>query len=76
MRRSLRALFLTGLTIGLLGGDIASLSFAPAAAEAHWRRGGGFGYGYGYGMGAAATTAISATTATAPRSAMFSRPRR
>lgn len=50
MRRSLRALVLTGLTIGLLGGDIPSLSFAPAAAEAHWRRGGG-GYGYGYGFG-------------------------
>lgn len=47
MRRPLHTLAIAALTLGMLGGDIASLSFAPAAAEAH-RRPGGFGYGYGY----------------------------
>jgi hypothetical protein len=47
MRRPLRTLAVAALTLGMLGGDIASLSFEPAAAAAH-RRSGGFGYGYGY----------------------------
>ena len=46
MRRPLHSLAIAALTLGMLGGDIASLSFKPAAAEAHRR--GGFGYGYGY----------------------------
>ncbi len=51
MRRLFRTAALTALTLGLLAGDIATLSFTPTAAEAHWRRGGGFGYGVGYGYG-------------------------
>ncbi|MDO9490040.1 MAG: hypothetical protein Q7J32_16820 [Sphingomonadaceae bacterium] len=47
MRRVLKSLVLTALTFGLLGGDIARLSFEPAAAEARWRSG-GINYGYGY----------------------------
>ena len=38
------------LTLGLLAGDLATLSLAPAPAEARWR-GGGFGYGVGYRYG-------------------------
>lgn len=51
MRRALRLALATALTIGMLGGDIARLSFSPAPAEARWRHGGGFGYGLGYGHG-------------------------
>ena len=51
MRRLSRTAALTAVTLGLLAGDIATLSFTPTAAEAHWRRGGGFGYGVGYGYG-------------------------
>jgi len=47
MRRALRTFALAALTIGMLGGDIARLSFEPAAAEARWRSG-GINYGYGY----------------------------
>ena len=50
MRRSLRLTLATALTLGMLSGDIARLSFSPAPAEARWR-GGGFGYGVGYGRG-------------------------
>lgn len=57
MRRLSRIAVTTALTLGLLAGDIAHLSFSPAPAEARWR-GGGFGYGatypigrYGYGYG-------------------------
>lgn len=50
MRRPLRIAAATLLTVGMLGGDLASLSFAPAPAEARWR-GGGFGYGIGYPYG-------------------------
>lgn len=52
MRRALRLTLATALTLGMLGGDIARLSFSPAPAEARWRHGGGgFGYGVGYGYG-------------------------
>lgn len=49
MRRALRFTLATALTLGMLGGDIARLSFSPAPAEARWRHGGDFGYGVGYG---------------------------
>jgi hypothetical protein len=50
MRRALRLTLATALTLGMLGGDIARLSFSPAPAEARWGHGGGgFGYGIGYG---------------------------
>lgn len=51
MRRALRLALATALTLGMLGGDIARLSFSPAPAEARWRHGGGFGYGVGYRYG-------------------------
>ena len=51
MRRALRLTLATALTLGILGGDIARLSFTPAPAEARWRPGGGFGSGVGYGYG-------------------------
>lgn len=47
MRRALRLTALAVVTLCMLGGDIARLSFEPAAAEARWRSG-GVGYGYGY----------------------------
>lgn len=47
MRRVLHTLSLAVLTLGMLGGDIARLSFEPAPAEARWRSG-GVNYGYGY----------------------------
>lgn len=47
MRRALHLTALAVVTLGMLGGDIARLSFEPAAAEARWRSG-GVGYGYGY----------------------------
>ncbi|MFC3714041.1 hypothetical protein ACFOMD_15830 [Sphingoaurantiacus capsulatus] len=50
MRRLFRTAAVAVLTLGMLAGDIATLSFTPTAAEAGWRRGGGgFGYGVGYG---------------------------
>lgn len=47
MRRAFHLTALAAVTLGMLGGDIARLSFEPAAAEARWRSG-GVGYGYGY----------------------------
>jgi hypothetical protein len=47
MRRVLHTFALTALTLAMLGGDVARLSFEPAAAEARWRSG-GVSYGYGY----------------------------
>lgn len=47
MRRAFKGLALVAVTLGMLGGDIAKLSFEPAAAEARWRSG-GINYGYGY----------------------------
>lgn len=58
MRRLLRFFAVSALTLGMLGGDIATLSLAPAVAEARWHGGygvrygypyGRYGYGYGYG---------------------------
>lgn len=57
MRRPIKFAATALMTVGLLAGDLAHLSFTPAPAEARWR-GGGFGYGvtypigrYGYGYG-------------------------
>lgn len=57
MRRPIKFAATALMTVGLLAGDLAHLSFSPAPAEARWR-GGGFGYGvtypigrYGYGYG-------------------------
>lgn len=60
--RTLRLIAATALTFGMLAGDIATLSFSPAPAEAGWRhRGYGYGgyYGYGYRHHASAGDVIA-----------------